>query len=77
MNIDGMRLKDAIEEARILAGAEMERLCNENKYHDACIFQSVRDSLAANIQLLKSYEICKEKGRTSNEQNHCHYVANC
>lgn len=61
MNIDVMRLEVAIKEARILAGAEMERLCNENKYLDACIFQSVRDSLAVNIQLLKSYERCKEK----------------
>lgn len=61
MNINVMRLEVAIKEARILAGAEMERLCNENEYLDACIFQSVRDSLAINIQLLESYKTCKEK----------------
>ena len=61
--MDVMRLKDAIMEARILAGAEMERLCNENNYLEASIFQSVRDNMAANIQTLQTYEICKENER--------------
>lgn len=63
MNMDVMRLKDAIMEARILAGAEMERLCNEKNYLEASIFQSVRDNMAANIQMLEAYEICKENER--------------
>lgn len=59
MNIDIMRLVDELKTARILAGAEMERLCNEEKHIEACVFQSIRDSLAQNIQLLESYEVCK------------------
>ncbi len=57
-----------IMEARILAGAEMERLCNEKKYLDASIFQSVRDNMAANIQLLTTYEICKEDERRGSKE---------
>ena len=52
-------LSNNLETARILAGAEMERLCNEHEYIDACIFQSVRDSIAQNIQLVHSYINCK------------------
>ena len=58
MKIDTMRLMDELKSTRILAGAEMERLCNENKYLEACLFQSIRDSLAQNIQLLESYDAC-------------------
>lgn len=56
---DFREIMDALETARILAGAEMERLCNDHQYIDACVYQSVRDSIALNIQLLKSYEHCK------------------
>lgn len=60
MNIYDFRaLLNTLETARIYAGAEFERLCNNNQHIDACVFQSVRDSIAQNIQLLKSYECCK------------------
>jgi len=52
-------LFDYLNTARIYAGAEFERLCNNNQHIDACVFQSIRDSIAQNIQLLQSYVICK------------------
>lgn len=55
---DAENILDNLETARISAGAEFERLCNNNKYTDACVFQSIRDSIAQNIQLLRSYLIC-------------------
>lgn len=54
-------LNDNMESARIIAGAEMERLCNNGQWTDACVFQAIRDSLAQNIQLLRSYTICCAK----------------
>jgi hypothetical protein len=59
MNNDLEELFDALETARIYAGAKMERLCNNNEHIDACVFQAVRDSLAQNIQSLQSYVSCK------------------
>lgn len=60
MNTYDLRnLFDTLETARIYAGAEMERLCNNNQHIDACVFQSIRDSIAQNMQLLQSYMICK------------------
>ena len=60
MNTYDLRnLFDTLETARIYAGAEMERLCNDNQHIDACVFQSIRDSIAQNMQLLQSYMICK------------------
>jgi len=60
MNAHDIRtLLDNLETARIYAGAEFEKLCNNNQYIDACVFQSIRDSIAQNIQLLQSYMICK------------------
>lgn len=60
MNFYDLReLLDALETARIYAGAEFERLCNNNDHIEACVFQSLRDSIAQNIQLLKSFMICK------------------
>lgn len=60
MNAYDLRnLFDTLETARIYAGAEMERLCNNNQHIDACVFQSISDSIAQNIQLLQSYVICK------------------
>ena len=56
---DVKNLLDNLETARIYAGAEFERLCNNNQHIDACVFQSIRDSIAQNIQLLQSYVICK------------------
>ena len=58
MNAYDMRtMIDNIESARIYAGAEFERLCNENNHIEAVIFQAVRDNLALNIQILKDYVI--------------------
>lgn len=60
MNAYDMRaLLRSIETARIYAGAEFERSCNENNHIEAVIFQSVRDSLALNIQILKDYVVVK------------------
>ena len=56
---DSRELFDTLETARIYAGAEFERLCNNNQHIDACVFQSIRDSIAQNIQLLQSYVISK------------------
>lgn len=53
-------LLDSLETARIFAGAEFERFCNNKQYIDACVFQSIRDSIAQNIQLLQSYAHCTE-----------------
>lgn len=58
---DVRMLLDNLETARIYAGAEFERLCNNYQHIDACVFQSIRDSIAQNIQLLQSYMICKTK----------------
>jgi len=54
-------LLDALYTAKIYAGAEVGRLCNNNEHIDACVFQSVRDSIAQNIKVVQSYAICKEK----------------
>jgi len=59
---DFRNLLDNLETARIYAGAECGRLCNNNQHIDACVFQSIRDSIAQNIQLLQSYVICKAEG---------------
>ena len=56
---DVRTLMDNLESARIYAESEFERLCNNNQHIDACVFQSIRDSIAQNIQLLQSYVICK------------------
>ena len=56
---DVRTLFDNLETARIYAGAEIGRLCNNKQYIDACVFQSIRDSITQNIQLLQSYVICK------------------
>ena len=58
---DVRNLLDNLDTARTYAGAEFERLCNNNQYIDACIFQSIRDSIAQNIQLLQSYVFSKAK----------------
>ena len=60
---DFRTLLDNLDTARIYAGAEFDRLCNNNQHIDACVFQSIRDSIAQNIQLLKSYVICKAESK--------------
>ena len=56
---DARSILENLEEAKIYAGAELGRLCNNKQYVDACVFQSIRDSIAQNMQLLRSYMICK------------------
>lgn len=51
-------LLDNLESARIYAGAEFERLCNNKQFVDASVFQSIRDNIAQNIQFLQSYINC-------------------
>lgn len=58
---DVKALLDSLDTARIYAGAEFEKRCNNNQHIDACVFQSIRDSIAQNIQLLQSYVKCKAK----------------
>ena len=60
MNNTINELLDYFETARILAGAEMERLCNSGEYIDACVFQAIRDSAAQNIQLLQSLRCARQ-----------------
>ncbi len=48
-------LLDILKMARIHAGAEFERLCNNKQPVDAFVFQSIRDCLASAIQLLETY----------------------
>lgn len=52
---DFEKLYDTLETARICAGRESEKLYNADKYIDACVFQSIRDSIAQNMKLLQSY----------------------
>ena len=71
MNAYDMRtMIDNIETARIYAGAEFERLCNENNHVEAVIFQSVRNNLALNVQILKDYVVVTlDKHISGKEQN--------
>lgn len=62
---DFRTLLDNLDTARIYAGAEFDRLCNNNQHIDACVFQSIRDSIEQNIQLLKSYAICKAESEST------------
>lgn len=61
-------LLDNLDMARIYAGEEFERLCNNKQYIDACVFQSIRDSIAQNMQLLQHYIICKAEGKIESEE---------
>ena len=57
---DYRALMESLKMARIYAGAEFERLCNNNQHIDACVFQGIRDNIAQNMQLLQSYVSCSE-----------------
>ena len=61
-------LLDNLETARVYAGAEFGRLCNNNQHIDACVFQAIRDNIAQNIRLLRSYAICKSESENRNEK---------
>lgn len=60
-------LFENLETAKIYANAEIGRLCNDKQYIDACVFQSIRDSVEQNIQLLQSYLKCKTEREEENE----------
>lgn len=64
---DFKELLDNLKTARIYAGAEFERLCNKNKYIAACVFQSIRDSIEQNIDLLQSYMIVASESEEEND----------
>lgn len=66
---DVKTLMDSLDTARIYAGAEFERLCNNNQHIDACVLQSIRDSIAQNIQLLQSYVICKAESEPQEKED--------
>lgn len=59
-------LLDILKIARIHAGAEFERLCNNKQPVDAFVFQSIRDCTASAIRLLENYIKSNEKVRTKN-----------
>lgn len=70
MNAYDMRaLLDNLDTARIYVGAEFERLCNEENHIEALVFQSVRDNLALNIQILNDYVICTSDKHISEKEN--------
>lgn len=52
---DFEKLYDTLKTAKNIAGAEHEKLYNADKYIDACVFQSIRDSIEQNMKLLQSY----------------------
>lgn len=52
---DYEKLYDALKTAKKIAGAEHGKLYNADKYIDACVFQSIRDSITQNMKLLQSY----------------------
>ena len=64
-----VELLDNLKSAKIYAGAEFGRLCNSKQYIEACVFQSVRDSLSQNIELLESY-ISAKGGRVEDFHEH-------
>lgn len=49
-------LLEALEEARIFAGAEFEALCNDNEHIRAVYFSSLRDMLATYIKSTEDYK---------------------
>lgn len=59
MDVYDRNLMDALEIARTSANTQMEKLCNNRQYIDGCIYQSIRDNIDVDIQLLKSYLYCK------------------
>lgn len=55
-------LIDALEGARIVAGARFEQECKNKSYVDAVFFESIRDRLASEIKTVKDYKrIRKER----------------
>ena len=50
---------NSLSNARIIIGANFEKLSNEKKYTEALLFQVIRDSLANIIQVLMDYSSTK------------------
>ena len=50
---------NSLSNARIIIGANFEKLANEKKYTEALLFQATRDSLANIIQVLMDYSSTK------------------
>ena len=50
-------LLDYLESSRIMAGAEFEALCNENRHKEAELFCMVRDLLQVHIAIIKDYQM--------------------
>ena len=48
-------LCDALETARIIAGAKFEELCNDKKYKEAAFFELLRDSLRVQCMAVMDY----------------------
>ena len=48
-------LLNDLETVRTNAQTEYKRLCNNNQYIDACVFQIIRDRIDQDIQLLQPY----------------------
>lgn len=58
-------LVDAIDTARIIAGAEMNALCNEREHKKAAIFETARNQLSkigAAISIIAAVEKALETG---------------
>ena len=51
-------LLGSLGDARIYAGAEFEACCNEGNYDKAVYFSNIRDTLAAQINVLEDYRHC-------------------
>lgn len=48
-------LCDALETARIIAGAKFDELCNDKKYKEAAFFKLLRDSLLDQCMAVMDY----------------------
>ncbi len=53
------RYLSEIESLRIKMGAEFEKACKEHDVTGALVFQTIRDDLANNEQLLRSYSFIR------------------
>lgn len=56
-NISYKELCDALETARIIAGAKFEELCNDKKYKEAAFFALLRDSLREQCRAVMDYTL--------------------
>lgn len=64
-------LVDTVETARIIAGAEMNALCNEREYKKAAVFETTRNMLekiGLTISLIAAVEKALEPEETHENQ---------